>query len=568
MAAQVSGDKHGTPTSLLVSIVSTIVIFALAEIQNSFLVSEAFSMRYVLMSYIGLGLTLAFFWKRLETSPFLKMSAALYLFGLWVSLFITTLAPVLLASEYPLMQATFLQQFGLVFVALSGVSLIIALLQKQKMNPGLVLSVIGAVGLVLTSGGSIFFKSQHRDDDLISSASHSGKKEAAVSDQGHDDEGEEISAHSVGRKLAGNDEKAGKEAGHGSHTQAEHGDAHADANHDEQAAPAHGVKGHDEAVKPTHGRNEERLPHGKAVGKNEQNKKLLKLAAKALSDDHEQDERHEPAPSKVGHSSDDKDEAAPRNVAPSKPSAKKHKTASLDHAFASSEKAHERSKAEPAPLWAYEAGEISPEHWGEIADDFRTCAVGQQQSPIDIPSSWPLLDDISLDYKLTTVSVVDNGHAIVFNVGDQNYATIAGKRYKLLQFHVHTPSEHWIDGRLSPLEIHFVHKDERNRLAVIGVMVEAGAEQKVMGELLGYVPQGINLPSSPRGKVFNIASIIPSKLKVYRYRGSLTTPPCSENVLWSLASEKISLSTAQIESFKTRYKNNARPVQKRSAPVK
>lgn len=157
---------------------------------------------------------------------------------------------------------------------------------------------------------------------------------------------------------------------------------------------------------------------------------------------------------------------------------------------------------------------------------------------------------------------MDNGHAIVFNVGDQNYATIAGQRYKLIQFHVHTPSEHWIDGHLSPMEIHFVHKDEKNRLAVIGVTVEPGAEQKMLRDLWNYIPQGVNQTSSPQGKLFHIASLLPAKPKVYRYRGSLTTPPCSENVLWGVASEKVNLSPVQIDEFKTRYPNNARPLQK------
>ena len=95
-------------------------------------------------------------------------------------------------------------------------------------------------------------------------------------------------------------------------------------------------------------------------------------------------------------------------------------------------------------------------------------------------------------------------------------------------------------------------------------MVDAGAEQKVFAEMWGYVPQGMNVPASPRGKVFNIATLIPAKTKVYRYRGSLTTPPCAENVLWSVAADKMTFSKEQIDAFRMRYKNNARPIQKRS----
>jgi carbonic anhydrase len=593
MGTQVSNDKNGTPTSLLLSIVCAVVVFALAEIQNSFTLGEAFSMRYVLMSYVGLGLTLAFFWKRLEKSPFLKVSAAFYLFGLWVSLFITTLAPILLQGENPFIQRTLLQQFGLGFVAFSGIALMIALLQKQKMVPSLIFTSIGALGLILTSAGSFFYKAPQDDDNLFSSVTHSGKKEAAVSDKSHGEEKgeEEISAHNAGEKLAAIDASHGEHAespaeeGHDEHEApakdahaAPVKDAHALASHDEveaahaapahdsHEAPAHGdshaapaAKGHEEAApKATHGVNESHAPAKKAVAEKVASKGL-KLSAKALPPD--LNDHHAEAPSKAGHAVDDKEEAAAHPVAPAKPS-KKSKTASLEHAILPSKK----SKAEAQPNWAYDAGANSPEHWGELADQFRKCTVGQQQSPIDIPSSWPLLEDISLDYKLTSISALDNGHTIQFNVGDQNYATIAGNRYKLLQFHIHTPSEHRFDGKLSPMEIHFVHKDAKDRIAVIGIMVEVGAEQKVFNELWNYVPQSVNNAASPKDKRFNIASLLPStKPKVYRYRGSLTTPPCSENVLWSVVADKTTLSAEQIDSFKTRYKNNARPVQKRQA---
>ncbi|RYZ50900.1 MAG: hypothetical protein EOP07_22170, partial [Proteobacteria bacterium] len=519
MGTQVSNDKNGTPTSLLLSIVCAVVVFALAEIQNSFTLGEAFSMRYVLMSYVGLGLTLAFFWKRLEKSPFLKVSAAFYLFGLWVSLFITTLAPILLQGENPFIQRTLLQQFGLAFVAFSGIALMIALLQKQKMVPSLIFTTVGALGLVVTSAGSFFYKAPQDDDNLFSSVKHSGKKEAAVSDKSHgdeEDEGEEISAHNAGEKLAAREEAhgehgEGEEEAHDPHAapakdaHAPAKDAHAVASHAE-AEPAHGAPAHDSheapahadshaapaahghedaAPKATHAVNESHAPAKKAVTEKAP-AKGQKLSAKALPPD--LNDHHAEAPSKEGHAVDDKEEHPVRQAAPSK--AKKIKTASLENAIAPSK----AGKAEAQPHWAYDAGANSPEHWGELADQFRKCTVGQQQSPIDIPSSWPLLEDISLDYKLTSISALDNGHTIQFNVGDQNYATIAGNRYKLLQFHIHTPSEHRFDGKLSPMEIHFVHKDAKDRVAVIGIMVEAGAEQKVFNELWTYVPQSINHP--------------------------------------------------------------------------
>lgn len=517
----------GTPTSLLLSIVCTIVIFALAEIQNTFALGDSFSMRAVLMSYVGLGLTLAFFWKRLENSSFLKVSCGLYLFGLWVSLIVTTLAPLVLEGDNPLISRTIFQQFGLGFVAASGAVLMISLLQGQKMSPGLGLSSLGALALMVISGGSYVVKpNQGANTDIVSHAR--GQAKEALT---HEDEKKEGEGEGQGLEIA-------------AHGEGEPGEIIA-----YHTAPAE------------HGG----LAHVKEKGSK------LKFAAKAPMKE-EGLEHHEPAPTSVGkhHAADDSEEHEHGNRNQAAP--KKPKTASLEHLVSGDEKAAKAKEKSPDKTaaeiqWAYAQGETGPSHWGDLVDDYRKCSVGHQQSPIDIPSSWPLLDDIVLDYKLTALSIVDTGHTIQFNVGDHNYATIGGHRYKLLQFHIHTPSEHTLDGRASPMEIHFVHKDEKNQLAVIGVMVEPGKEQKTFSEMWSYVPEALKTPATPRNKLFNILSLMPERPKVYRYRGSLTTPPCSENVLWSVAADKINLSPAQIEAFKNRYKINARPLQKREGPV-
>ena len=49
--------------------------------------------------------------------------------------------------------------------------------------------------------------------------------------------------------------------------------------------------------------------------------------------------------------------------------------------------------------------------------------------------------------------------------------TIGDKSYALLQFHLHAPSEHTVDGKHLPMEMHFVHQAEDGALAVIGVLM-------------------------------------------------------------------------------------------------
>ena len=77
-------------------------------------------------------------------------------------------------------------------------------------------------------------------------------------------------------------------------------------------------------------------------------------------------------------------------------------------------------------------------------------------------------------------SVVNNGHTIYrANASPGGFATSAGRKYELQQFHFHAPSEHTLDGKRTAMEAHFVHTGvhtgEGGNLMVIGVFLEGGA---------------------------------------------------------------------------------------------
>ncbi|MBB33860.1 MAG: carbonate dehydratase [Hirschia sp.] len=210
--------------------------------------------------------------------------------------------------------------------------------------------------------------------------------------------------------------------------------------------------------------------------------------------------------------------------------------------------------------WSY-IGENGPEHWGEYDPEAVACKVGNQQSPIDLRQpinafvSTPQIDW----HQVHKAELVNNGHTLQVNLQNAGGIVHGDKLYKLIQFHFHTPSEHTIDGRHFPMEAHFVHQAKDGTLAVIGVMFAEGANNPRLDPIWWAAP-------SMEGKAavsFELAptDLLPKNHAAMRYQGSLTTPPCSEIVDWTVLTTPINASKSQITVFKSMFGDNARPIQ-------
>ncbi len=233
-------------------------------------------------------------------------------------------------------------------------------------------------------------------------------------------------------------------------------------------------------------------------------------------------------------------------------------------------KAAPKKKAEPAPPpapdyshvhWGY-AGLGAPENWSKLKSNYALCGTGKRQSPIDIRGGIKVdLEPIRFDYKPTEFRVIDNGHTVQVEVGEGSTITVMGQSYQLVQFHFHRPSEERINGKTYDMVAHLVHKDYDNRLAVIAVLMEKGMEHPIIQTLWNYMPLEVGMESQPPGVVIDLNRLLPEKRDYYTYMGSLTTPPCSENVLWMVFKNPVPVSPEQIGIFSRLYPNNARPVQ-------
>ena len=223
-------------------------------------------------------------------------------------------------------------------------------------------------------------------------------------------------------------------------------------------------------------------------------------------------------------------------------------------AFAESHEGTKHEGASHEKHWDYSKN--GPTHWGEFS---KTCAKGQAQSPINIVPGKSV--QLNAQYTLnlhedihTTAKVIDNGHSIKVTPKEGGTVELDGETFKLLQFHFHGKSEHTVDGKRYDMVAHLVHQNPKTKqLAVIAVFFEEGKNNPTLDNVLGGIDKDIRIDP---------ADLLPTdKSHYFHYVGSLTTPPCSENVQWYLLKQPVQASKDQIEAFRKYYVDNERPVQ-------
>ena len=213
--------------------------------------------------------------------------------------------------------------------------------------------------------------------------------------------------------------------------------------------------------------------------------------------------------------------------------------------------------AEPAH-WSYD-GASGPESWAGLDSGFEECAAGTQQSPIDLPAAVPApTTSIDLAAEETDGDVFDTGHALEFESdGEGETLTLTGDEYSLQQMHAHVPSEHTVNGQPAAAELHLVQEDPDGDLLVLGILVTEGEASDALAPFIGAATHA----QDEEEVTLDLAAVLPASLENYEYSGSLTTPPCTEEVQWVVMSTPISMSAAQIDTLEAAHSHNARPTQ-------
>ncbi|KAJ0004280.1 hypothetical protein NQD34_010494 [Periophthalmus magnuspinnatus] len=216
----------------------------------------------------------------------------------------------------------------------------------------------------------------------------------------------------------------------------------------------------------------------------------------------------------------------------------------------------------------------TPNKWDHANSD----CDGRYQSPINVVTRKTLLDERLTPFKFTNYQQIfrgfikNNGHSV--QVGVPHLSTISGgglsTTYKAVQFHLHwgnskgPGSEHTIDGEQYPMELHIVHMKhhytdlstalaDQEGVAVLGFFYEKSnsANRKydpIITSLRSIKAANGNTSLPP----VSLAQLLPPEQNLtsfYRYKGSLTTPGCTEAVVWTLFENPIPLSSDQLRAF-------------------
>jgi carbonic anhydrase len=218
-----------------------------------------------------------------------------------------------------------------------------------------------------------------------------------------------------------------------------------------------------------------------------------------------------------------------------------------------------------APHWTYE-GKGGPRDWGRLDPAWSICTTGHEQSPIDL--GGPVASHKARIEERFTASpfvLFHNGHTVQAALEKPSELVAEGGKFQSIQFHFHHPSEHTVRGKAYPGELHLVHKNAKGELAVLGVFIAIGPKDNPLFESLVARIPGHEGDSVKFAAPIDIGMLLDDHHDemedVFTYHGSLTTPPCSEGVRWTVRARPLQVSLRQMQKLVEVLGESARPVQ-------
>jgi len=237
--------------------------------------------------------------------------------------------------------------------------------------------------------------------------------------------------------------------------------------------------------------------------------------------------------------------------------------------------------------FCYKGGTCGPATW------LGACKAGRKQSPINIETSRVKIRLQSTRFVLNrnyigpkSFYLKNTGHTVQLSLNRTETSKsfmfgdgLGQPTYYFSQLHFHwganirEGSEHRISGKRYPLEMHMVHYQLKNpkKIAVVAVLFYISPRDNPnLRPIIRNLANASNfkeIPKPIKGFKVTLTSLLPKRMRMFRYIGSLTTPPCTENVLWTVFQDPLPISRRQLAAFRKLQDFDARPMRKNFRPI-
>lgn len=212
-------------------------------------------------------------------------------------------------------------------------------------------------------------------------------------------------------------------------------------------------------------------------------------------------------------------------------------------------------------LWTY-SGKFGPSRWSKISDEFSECRKGKEQSPINISGvTEGDNQEVIFKYRPSNLKVTNNGQTLVVPYDKGSTIQIGEESYSLRKMTFHSPSEHRVHGKDYPMEIQLFHMNDSDDQVIISVFIENGKWNQTLHQIVADAPKNSGERRYFPNERLKAEEFLPKLKEYYTYSGSLSSPPCTEDVKRIVLRTPITAGKGQIKSFRQFFINNSRDVQ-------
>ena len=217
-------------------------------------------------------------------------------------------------------------------------------------------------------------------------------------------------------------------------------------------------------------------------------------------------------------------------------------------------------RARQTVAWGY-GPDNGPLQWARLSPDFALCGSGRQQSPIDIVDPVHVeMAPLGVDYQQTAYRVQATEHTLELGLEPGSELSLRGRRYALQGLRFHRPGEMRVRGVAAEMALYLMHTDAQGHQVVVSVNLVRGAAMPFLEQIWGDIPTD-RAGAQLSARSINPALFLPKRRSYQLFTGSLTTPPCTEDVTWLHMVDPVTLSAGQLAVFTQLYPSNARSVQ-------